>query len=82
MYHRIRIARDTVYGCAVTGCTHYMPKHMEALLPGAKSQCWSCGNEFPLDNEALTMDEPTCRKCRNPVDDIISEFLNKGVFDN
>ena len=64
-YRRITVAGSEVYGCALPTCTHYMPKHMESLLLGKMSICWSCDEPFVLDSEALREEMPICLNCRS-----------------
>lgn len=65
-YHRIEVAGAKVWACALSDCTHYMPKHMEQIVLGKKSICWSCDAQFSLDEEAMQEDKPRCWQCRHP----------------
>jgi hypothetical protein len=63
-YHRIVVAGNKVWACALSDCTHYMPKHMEDMVLGKKSMCWQCDKVFILDNDAMQEDKPRCIECR------------------
>lgn len=58
-------------------CNHYMPPHMEDMLIGRASICWTCGEKFPLDDESMKDDMPSCFGCRNKELITESDFGNK-----
>jgi DNA-directed RNA polymerase subunit RPC12/RpoP len=64
-YHYIPFSYTKVWACALGDCTHFMPAHMNAMMPGRKSLCWECGNEFHLDEESMKNSEPICPECAN-----------------
>ena len=64
-YHWRKLGSNRVLACAVPNCTHYVPKHLEAvLIDGRPSLCNSCGLEFTLTPDALKEDSPRCDNCR------------------
>lgn len=65
-YHKIDMLGSKIWACALPDCNHYMPKHMENLIPGKSTYCWECNSSMVLDPKALTMDRPICIDCRNP----------------
>jgi hypothetical protein len=65
-YHRLQLQFDKLWVCARPDCTHYMPKHMEQMLIGKASICWSCGGDLILDAETMKLDRPICFACANP----------------
>lgn len=62
-YHKVRIAGDDVWACALPECSHYMPKHMEAIIPGKSTICWKCGEKTVMDSRTMAMDKPLCVDC-------------------
>lgn len=62
-YHKIEIAYQKVWACALPTCNHYMPKHMEAMVPGKASLCWECGEEIILTPQNMQSDKPVCDDC-------------------
>lgn len=67
-YYRAKLAFGDVWACALDNCNHYMPQHMEGLIPGKASLCWNCNQKFILDPNALNMELPTCVNCRTGID--------------
>lgn len=63
-YHRIQLDFGRVWACALSDCTHYMPKHMENLVEGKQSFCWNCNEIFILDSISMKDDKPICINCR------------------
>lgn len=64
-YMRVQLKFAKVWRCSLPDCYHYMPPHMEEMLIGRKSICWSCGNHFPLDEIAMKEEMPNCFSCRS-----------------
>lgn len=62
-YHIIPLNSYFVYACALRDCNHYMPKHLEHMIPGKATICWSCGKETTIDKNNSDMKEPMCLKC-------------------
>lgn len=60
-YFRTEMFGTKLWACA--NCTHYMPKHIEALVPNKPSICWSCDNEMRIGPLQLERDKPICDKC-------------------
>jgi hypothetical protein len=63
MYHYIDIRYTKVWACALGDCTHFMPAHLDAMMPGRKSICWSCRQEMFLDEDNMKRNEPICAEC-------------------
>lgn len=74
-YHNIQVAYNKVWACALPDCTHYMPKHMEEMVPGKKSICWQCNEPFILDTEAMKEDKPRCIGCRSGISSEATNYL-------
>jgi hypothetical protein len=65
-YHRVSMGTVKVWACALDKCNHYMPKHMENMVPGKATICWRCGEETQLDPALnMNMERPVCIDC-NP----------------
>ena len=62
-YYMGIVAGTNVWICAFGDCSHYMPKHMESMVPGRNSICWDCGHEFSLDEIAMERMKPICKDC-------------------
>lgn len=77
-YHKVMVANQYVWACALPDCTHYMPKHMENMIPGKYSICWNCGETFLLDTVNMRTDKPYCPDCMVPSDthDIMESFAS------
>lgn len=67
-YHQIQIANTWVWACALPNCNHYMPKHMEAMVPGKNSVCWMCLKDFVLDEKTMEIQKPFCKSCLTKLD--------------
>lgn len=52
-----------VWACSLAACNHFMPKHLENLIPGRLSLCFSCGEQIVLDPIRIKMDKPLCDDC-------------------
>lgn len=63
-YHRIPSKYHTVWSCADSHCSHFMPPHLEHLVLGRASICWECGREMVLDEISMQSNNPTCIDCR------------------
>lgn len=74
-YHRILIAGAKVWACALGDCNHYMPAHMEMMVPGKNSICWGCGEPMILDALNMKDDRPLCSEC-NPVTSKLNELIS------
>lgn len=62
-YRRIELAGQKVWSCALSDCTHYMPKHMEAFVEGKVSICWGCDKNLVMDIDRMKYDNPICLEC-------------------
>lgn len=62
-YHRIKVGSTYLWACALHDCNHYMPKHLESMIPGKATICWSCGNETLITVDNIDFEEPVCNKC-------------------
>lgn len=77
-YHRVDTTFGKVWACALSDCNHYMPQHMESLLPGKNAICWSCNEPMVLDSDNMKEDRPRCISCRSGINpDSINELLNE-----
>ena len=68
-YHRIPINGEKLWACALPQCSHYMGKHIESMMLGRGTICWSCGTDMLLDEDNLkkdSLDRPICIGCANP----------------
>lgn len=74
-YHKIEIAYDKLWACALDTCTHYMPKHLENNIPGKRSICWKCNEQFILDNVNMADDKPVCSNCSEGTNKLL-DYLN------
>lgn len=54
---------EPIWACALPDCTHFMPHNVSQHVPGKVSICWSCGNEFILDEDNMKVDQPVCFNC-------------------
>lgn len=63
-YHYVVFGATHVWACALPDCSHYMPKHMEAMAEGKASICWQCGGEMILDKTNMKEVQPRCENCR------------------
>lgn len=84
-YHKLELAGQKVWCCALPDCSHHMPKHYENAVIGKYSICWNCDKEFRLTPENMTDDMPTCDNCKSgiepvsvPVNFSIDDLLGKG----
>lgn len=63
-YHKINLAGHFVFACALSDCSHYIPKHIENLIIGKKTYCWECDLVMTMGLEEIKMDRPICVSCR------------------
>jgi Zn finger protein HypA/HybF involved in hydrogenase expression len=78
-YHKVDIAYDRLWACALPTCTHYMPKHLETMLPGKGSICWKCDEPFILDAVNMQDDKPVCPDCSNRTTRVTSALERFGI---
>jgi hypothetical protein len=90
--HRYMLTRGkfrSTWHCTLPDCNHFMPPQWEYLMSSRWSICWSCGQKFGLDDEALTEDQPRCAGCRmnhvdipvaglKPFDDLIESSIERA----
>lgn len=67
-YRQLRIAGKIVWGCALPDCNHYMPAHMQDMVPGKASICWSCDKQIILDKDNMEYPQPLCNSCIKMLD--------------
>lgn len=63
-YHKIELAGQMLWACALPDCGHHMPKHYENSVIGKYSFCWTCPKQFRLTPENMVDDMPRCDDCR------------------
>lgn len=59
-----------VWCCAAPTCNHFMPNHLESILPGRSSICWECNQPFALSKINMKAKRPICDVCRGTIDDL------------
>jgi hypothetical protein len=62
-YRRTFTTFGRVWSCTLPDCNHYMPRHMESLIPGKRAQCNECENTYILTHNKMAADEPICDEC-------------------
>ena len=62
-YHKVDTGAGELWACSMPDCTHFMPAHYTALLPGRASICWECGEIFILTKENMKRNQPKCPEC-------------------
>lgn len=62
-YYRATINQTSVWACALSNCTHYMPKHMDSFVNGKASQCWKCNDEMVMGPAQMEQEKPICNDC-------------------
>ncbi len=62
-YRQVRMSGVIVWACALPNCNHYMPKHMEEMVPGKASICWGCEKQITLDERSMSYSQPMCKQC-------------------
>jgi hypothetical protein len=72
-YHKVQIAAGKVWACAL--CNHFMPVHLENLIPNRYSICWSCGDHFRLGPQNMALDKPECDDCLGIIDEAIPKSI-------
>ena len=79
--HKYYRLKDGLWHCALSDCTHYMPRNVEEQVEGKKSLCWECGEEFILDERAMESARPVCFACSGVDMDALTKLLKeKGVL--
>jgi hypothetical protein len=68
--HRLTLNQKKTWRCVLPGCNYFIHIGLAHILPGKRSICWGCSEEFTLDEHALEDDEPKCSACR---------FREKGI---
>lgn len=77
-YHRVELSFVKVWACALPDCNHFMPKHLEGIIPGKASICWGCGEKFILDDNNMKDDQPQCYDCK-PLSTINMETIKHMI---
>jgi len=62
-YYKVDMGGTNVWACASPDCLHYMPKHMEHMVPGKASICWGCGDTMILTLQNMKDKQPKCPDC-------------------
>lgn len=78
-YHQVG-KFSKLWACALPECNHYMPKHLEDMLPGKASICWDCGDKFILDERALGMTKPVCLDCTPEGRELKENLISRGLI--
>lgn len=74
-YHKI----NGVWACALSDCTHYMPKNVALMIVGKSSICWACEQEFILTPNSLETNVPQCDDCSGKTAGINEYLAQKGL---
>jgi len=74
-YHHVDLDFGKVWACALPNCNHYMPLHMNNLVPGKNSICWGCGESFILDSINMKNDKPVCNECKSTSEPDLTDFI-------
>lgn len=69
-YYRASTSFGKVWACALPDCNHYMPQHMDSMVTGKNSLCWTCGEQFQLNAINMRDKQPMCDECSNRAIDI------------
>lgn len=64
-YYKMPFADSYVWACGIAGCSHHIPRYMEASIRQKASVCWQCEDEFFFAENAgaLMMSNPVCLSC-------------------
>ena len=64
-YKTVINGSTSVWACALSNCSHYMPPHMKELIPGKLTLCWGseCEESTIMDARTMKMDKPLCKNC-------------------
>lgn len=62
--HRLMLVQNKTWRCTLPGCSWFVHRGLEYTLPGKQAQCWGCGENFTVDDEALRDEMPKCANCR------------------
>ena len=76
--HRFLLQQKKTWRCTLPGCGYFIHLGLAHILPGKQATCWDCGQEFTLDEEALTDEMPKCSMCRAGVE---INHVPRGVAD-
>ena len=75
-YHKVELEGGySVWACSY--CNHYMPQHLERLIPGRQSLCWNCGETIVLNAMNMKYDKPTCEECAPNADKQVSQLVKQ-----
>lgn len=61
--HKYFRGPSDLWGCGFGDCTHVMPTNMTFMMPGRKSVCWICAEQFLLTPANLRQIKPLCNDC-------------------
>jgi len=81
-YRRTYTTFGRVWSCSLPDCNHYMPRHMESMLPGKNAQCNECENIYILTHEKMKSDEPICDECMVERELRLRSLREKAVSSN
>lgn len=87
-YKGIISGTTPVWACGYPDCSHYMPEHMEKLIPGKATKCWGsdCDENTIMDARTMKLDKPLCTDCdpnyfelnETDMDKINKMFMERG----
>lgn len=76
-YERVILRKGyTIYRCAYSTCTHYLPRK---LTKGKLSICHRCGDEMVMGALQLTLSKPHCMKCVKPREEKVHDRIKELV---
>lgn len=76
-YHHISMNGSKIWACALPDCNHYMPLHLNEMVPGKGSFCWNCNDSIILGPDNMDLDKPLCNDCRLMSDGKLKELLER-----
>lgn len=79
-YRHVSLSYGRVWACGFPDCSHYMPAHLDEMMPGKYSICWSCGERFIFDEDNMKNDFPVCNDCSGAESEKLAKLIEqKGV---
>ena len=86
-YVKRPLGKNKVWSCALPGCTHYIPKHLQSTKDAVSSVCNSCGEDYILSLDSQE-ENPRCEDCKAgilkgeavaPITDVLKNYLDSKV---
>jgi len=71
--------RVNMWRCSLDGCAYLCFTGNQDILLGRYSLCWDCGRSFPMGEDNLEEEMPTCILCKSKNEGLEASEINRMI---